>query len=100
MPTKGGQGGTMGKLEGNGVMTNAYIRAWELYRNTGLELRNTGMHRMKRTSIHLIINRPESDDGQVIILLLRQQEYVRSAIGTEIPFERNAALCIGALEAA
>ena len=30
MPAKGGQGGTMGKLEGNGVMTNAYIRAWAL----------------------------------------------------------------------
>ena len=32
MPAKGGQGGTMGKLEGNGVMTcwNAYIRAWSL----------------------------------------------------------------------
>ena len=26
MPVKGGQGGTMGKLEGNGVMTNAYVR--------------------------------------------------------------------------
>ena len=33
MPAEGGQGGTMGKLEGNpGVMTcwNAYIRAWSL----------------------------------------------------------------------
>ena len=58
------------------------------------------MHRMKRTSIHLIINHPESDNGQVIILLLRRQEYVRSAIGTEIPFEHNAALRIGASEAA
>ena len=55
---------------------------------------------MKRTSIHLIINHPESDNGQVIILLLRRQEYVRSAIGTEIPFEHNAALRIGASEAA
>lgn len=55
---------------------------------------------MKRTPIHLIINRPESDDGQVVILLLRRKEYVRSAIGTEIPSERNAAVCIGVSEAA
>ena len=58
------------------------------------------MDRMKHTPIHLIINRPESDNGQVVILLLRRQEYVRSAIGAEIPSERHAALCIGVSEAA
>lgn len=58
------------------------------------------MDRMKLTPIHFVVNRPERDDGQVVILLLRRQEYIRSAIGTEIPSERNAAVCIGVSEAA
>jgi hypothetical protein len=62
--------------------------------------KHVGMDKIKRTPSHLIINRPESDNGQVVILLLRRQEYVRSALGTEISSERNATGCICVSEAA